>query len=127
MVKYILELKVEGDSQVYQYNLDLALEQENCPESIFDANFKQIIKSKLESQIECKIGALPLDQMLEAWAGDIAQGYRVTQIILKFSFVMQEKLSRLPDQGFQDQPTIWSPPIDPIEPTVLPPLTLIPE
>ncbi len=127
MVKYILELKVEGDPQAYHYTLDLRLEQENHPENIFDTNFKQIIKSKLESQIECKIATLLLDRMLEAWAGDIAQGYRITQIILKFSFVMQEKLSRLADQGFQDQPTISSPFIDPIEPTILPPLTLIPE
>jgi len=127
MVKYIFELKIEGDHEVYQCILDLDLDQENHPESVFDTNLKQIIRTSLESQSDCKINSVQINYMLSTWAQDIAQGYRTTQISLDLAYVIQDKLSRLQDQGLQDPPKISDPPLDQIEPTMLPPLTLIPD
>jgi hypothetical protein len=127
MVKYIFELKIEGDHEVYQCILDLNLDQENHPEFVFDTNLKQIIKANLESQSDCKINSVQINYMLSTWAQDIAQGYRTTQISLDLAYVIQDKLSRLQDQGLQDPPKMSDPPLDQIEPTMLPPLTLIPD
>jgi len=127
MVKYLFELKVEGDNQIYQYALDLKLEQENSPESIFTEEIRKSLKNHLEQQSSCKINPRQLNQIINSWEKEIKQGYRTTQITLKLASAILENLNQLQDKGYQDQPQLIEPPWNQIEPTegILPPLTLI--
>ena len=129
MVKYIFELRVEGERVPYQYGLDLKLEQENYPEAIFTEEITKSMKNSLEKQSSCKINVRQLNQIINTWQQDIKQGYRTTQMTLKLSSAILENLNQLQDKGYQDKPQLIEPPWHQIQPNegLLPPLTLIPE
>ncbi len=129
MVKYIFELKVEENQKPCQYALDLKLNQENSPESIFTEEIKTSLKNSLEKQSSCKINGGHLNQIIKTWSQEIKQGFRTTQMTLNLPLAILENLNQLQEKGYQDKPELIEPPWSEIEPTegILPPLTLIPE
>jgi hypothetical protein len=85
------------------------------------------MRSKLQENSSYAIKNKHLDQMINYWIEDIAQGYRSTTIELDLPLLIEDKLVQLNDQGNQEKPEILPPDLSIIEPSfgVLPPLESI--
>jgi glycyl-tRNA synthetase (class II) len=127
MVQYTLELKIKKENHKHFYKLDLTEDQEDNPGIIFHQEIRESMRSKLQENSSYAIKNKHLDQMINYWIEDIAQGYRSTTIELDLPLLIEDKLVQLNDQGNQEKPEILPPDLSIIEPSfgVLPPLESI--
>ncbi len=127
MVQYTLELKVKTDNKNCKYSLDLRQDQEDNPEQIFNQEIRESLRLNLQNQSLCAVKNNHLDQIINYWIEDIAEGYRSTIIKLDLPLLIEDKLYQLNDQGNQKKPEILPPDLSIIEPSfgVLPPLESI--
>ena len=127
MVKYVLTLhnNTQGSPpEGYQYPLELEQNYEDNPEKIFTPEARQTLKNYLETQSSCAIREHHLNEIINAWIEDIAEGYRNTSIDLDLPSLFKDNVEKIQDQGNQETPNLFPPDLTGIEPSfgVLPPL-----
>ena len=118
MVKYSLNLNIKNNSidETYQYILDLTLNQENNPQSIFNQEIKESMTKTLQSKSGCRINNRNLDRLINNWIQDIRQGYRETYLTLDLPLLIEADLAQVKETGNQQLPELLEPDISEIIP-----------
>ncbi|MDJ0511366.1 MAG: hypothetical protein QNJ64_19245 [Crocosphaera sp.] len=125
MIRYLLTLHTQDSPpQGYQYPLELEQYHEDNPEKIFTPEACKTLKNYLEHKSSCTIREHHLNQMINTWIEDIAEGYRETSIHLDLPFLFEENVEKIQDLGNQELPNLFPPDLTGIEPSfgVLPSL-----
>ncbi len=124
MVKYTFALKLKDSNEEYSYALSLTSQQENNPESVFNNEIRESMRTNLQTQSYCKINDFHLNKMITTWIQDIKEGYRDSTITLDLSLLIRENISKLNETGNQEIPALMTPDLSNIEPSfgMLPPL-----
>ncbi|MGK7942153.1 MAG: hypothetical protein AB4062_18745 [Crocosphaera sp.] len=118
MVKYVLTLQTQDSPpEGYQYPLELKQYYEDNPEKIFTPEARQTLRNHLETKSSCAIREHHLNQMINAWIEDIAEGYRNTSIYLDLPFLFEANVEKIQDQGNQELPNLFPPDLTGIEPS----------
>ncbi|NET73193.1 MAG: hypothetical protein F6K62_20345, partial [Sphaerospermopsis sp. SIO1G2] len=108
----------------YTYSLDLTPNQEDDPKTIFTPEIRENLRNKLQEKSLCAIRDHHLNQIIQTWLEDIQEGFRNSNITLKLPLLIEANLEKLNETGNQNLPTIITPNLSNIEPTLgkLPPL-----